>query len=66
MDDADRAADIEERERQHQLAQLKAKIGPARQPRGECHYCEEPFGPQDQRVFCDAACETDFKRYGSA
>ena len=29
----------------------------------ECHWCSEPFGTKDQRLFCDINCEQDYRRH---
>ena len=53
-DDADRAADYEERMRQAAIARRR----PALKPCGHCYNCGESV----RHLFCDADCALDYER----
>jgi hypothetical protein len=58
MDDADRAADLQQREIDAALTHRKAE--PPMRPNGGCHWCYAPVGPR--QLFCDSECEQDWSR----
>lgn len=33
------------------------------QPIMQCHWCEEPFEPKSQKLFCDSECAMDYDKY---
>lgn len=35
---------------------------PGLTPIGECHFCYQPFGEDDKRLFCDGDCASDHER----
>jgi hypothetical protein len=58
MDEADRASDREETDRNLAIAAARARV--AIQPTGACLYCEEPA--EGARLFCSTDCSADWER----
>jgi hypothetical protein len=54
MDIADRAADVEQLERESNLYLAQKRRSARLEPRGACHYCEAKVDPL--QVFCDGEC----------
>jgi len=56
----DQADDFAEREKALAVEAIrKAAAGRELNPRGSCHWCEEPFPVGDRRLFCDSGCADD-------
>ena len=59
----DQATDRHDIELDRHLKQIRKSANAKRElePKGACHWCEEPFekGKQDQRLFCDRDCAAD-------
>ncbi|CAA0365262.1 conserved hypothetical protein [Alteromonas alvinellae] len=60
-DPVDKASAIEEESRQRAIAAARANAKPTLLAKGSCHNCEEPV--EDQKLFCDADCATDYEKY---
>ncbi|MHB0992633.1 MAG: hypothetical protein ACYC0M_15350 [Burkholderiales bacterium] len=60
MDEFDRAAESELRDRERALAIRKQVLRPC----GGCHSCGEPL--EDNRLFCDQYCRDDYEARQSA
>ena len=35
-------------------------------PNGNCYWCDEPFPPHSEKLFCDSDCSFDYERYERA
>lgn len=58
MDDADRASELEQRQRDAALAGARARRA-ALPPTGACYNCSAPLA--GGRVFCDGECRDDYE-----
>ena len=58
MDDCDRAAKLQQIEREAAAAR-RVEV-PQIKPNGACHYCLAPVGPR--QLFCDSDCAADHDR----
>ncbi len=64
MDEIDRAVACESLILEKQIQATRAGLSVRKiNPRGSCHYCEEPFRKSDSRLFCDADCRDDHVKY---
>jgi hypothetical protein len=32
-------------------------------PKGVCHWCDEPFSDEPERLFCDEDCSGDYQKH---
>lgn len=62
-DDADRADDYIEAERQRQIAAARAEAH-QQPPAGRCRFCDEELDPWES--YCDSDCRDDFEREQAA
>ena len=53
-DIADKAADVEQLERDSSLYLAQKRATNRLEPRGACYFCDDKVGPQN--LFCDVSC----------
>lgn len=66
MDIIDDAAERQDIEMSRHLDAIRKKAKRRElEPKGACHWCEDPFtsGKEDPRLFCDSSCAADHHRH---